>query len=105
MLKPFDHLCKFLVLEASEKATYDTVVAIGPVQVMGLPAFLEGNHWLMGKLRSKILTENKGYYIGKCYLEKGKQMLFYFGEVFIFKILQVLKKVLLLTLGFIAPEG
>ena len=78
--------------EASEKATYDTVVAIGPVQVMGFPAFLEGNHWLMGKLRSKILTENKGYYIGKCYLEKGKQMLFYFGEVFIFKILQVLKK-------------
>ena len=93
------------MLEASEKATYDTVVAIGPVQVMGLPAFLEGNHWLMGKLRSKILTENKGYYIGKCYLEKGKQMLFYFGEVFIFKILQVLKKVLLLTIGFIAPEG
>ena len=72
MLKPIDHRCKFLVLEASEKAIYNTDVAIGPDQVMGLPAFLEGNHWLMGKLRSKILTENKGCYIGKCYLKKGK---------------------------------
>ena len=55
MLKPFDHRCKFLVLEASEKATYDTVVAIGPDQVMGLPAFLEGNHWLMEKTEIKDL--------------------------------------------------
>ena len=39
MLKPIDLRYKFLVLEASEKAIYDTDVAIGPNQVMGLPVF------------------------------------------------------------------
>ena len=43
------------MLEASEKATYDTDVAIGPDQVMGLPAFLDGNHWLMEKTEIKDL--------------------------------------------------
>ena len=53
MLKPIDHRCKFLVLEASEKAIYDTDVAIGPDQVMGLPVFLDGNNWLLERTEIK----------------------------------------------------
>ena len=95
----------FLVLEASEKATYDSVVAIGPDQVIGLPAFLEGKHWLMGKTEIKDLDRKlKVATLGIVTLRRGNKC-YSTLEKYYLKNAPSLKKVLFLTLGFIAPEG
>ena len=105
MLKPFDHLCKFFSVGGLGEGHIWYSCGNRASPGYAIASFPRGESLANGKkLRSKILTENKGCYIGKCYLKKGNKC-YSTLEKFYLKNAPSLKKVLFLPLGSLPPRG